>query len=147
MNTNVTRRRSALAVAIYELLNPIPYGFFVAALIFDIIYVYSTNVMWGKSASWLITLGLIFAIIPRLINLVQVWVGVSWPQLSAVKIHFWLNLIAIIAAIFNAFVHSRDAYAIAPQNVTLSVITVACLCVASVILSFRQRIIDGGYHE
>ncbi|WP_413734790.1 DUF2231 domain-containing protein [Sodalis sp. RH21] len=141
MNTTVTRRHSAIAVALYELLNPIPYGFFVAALVFDIIYVYSTNVMWQKSASWLIVLGLFFAVIPRLINLVQVWIGVAWPQLSAVKIHFWLNLVAIVAAIINSFVHSRDAYAVAPQNVTFSIITVACLGIATIILALRQRTI------
>lgn len=66
-------RGNSLAMVIYNLLNPVPYGFFIAGLIFDIIYLYSTNVMWGKCASWLIALGLIFAIIPRLINLAQVW--------------------------------------------------------------------------
>lgn len=91
--------------------------------------------MWGKSASWLIAFGLIFAIIPRLINLFQVWVGGRWPQLSAVKIHFWLNPVAIVAAILNSFVHSRDAYAIAPQNVIYSAITVGCLLVANIALS------------
>ena len=60
-------RGNSLAMVIYNLLNPVPYGFFIAGLIFDIIYLYSTNVMWGKCASWLIALGLIFAIIPRLI--------------------------------------------------------------------------------
>ena len=60
----------------------------------------------GKCASWLIALGLIFAIIPRLINLAQVWFYSSTP---GGKIDFWLNLIAIIAALVNCFVHSRDA--------------------------------------
>ncbi|HBT3061954.1 TPA: hypothetical protein MBE94_005218 [Klebsiella pneumoniae] len=135
MKTNAMQRRCSVAVVIYELLNPIPYGFFIAAFIFDIIYISSTNVMWEKSAAWLIALGLIFAIIPRLINLFQVWVGQPSPALSAVKINFWLNVVAIISAILNAFVHSRDAYAVAPQNVVYSVITVACLLVASLVLS------------
>ncbi|QKJ86851.1 hypothetical protein PMPD1_1901 [Paramixta manurensis] len=147
MNTNVLSRRGSLATVIYELLNPIPYGFFIAALVFDIIYVYSTNVMWEKSASWLITLGLISAIIPRLINLFQVWVGHAWPQLSAVKIAFWLNVVAIIAAIFNAFVHSRDAYAVAPQNLIYSVITVACLLIAALLMSCSQTYSTGDRHE
>lgn len=135
MRENSYPQKNRFAAVIYNLLNPIPYGLFIAALIFDIIYLYSTNVMWGKSASWLIAFGLIFAIIPRLINLFHVWVGGRWPQLSAVKIHFWLNLVAIVAAILNSFVHSRDAYAIAPQNVIYSAITVGCLLVANIALS------------
>ena len=38
MNARAELRRSAVANGIYGLLNPIPFGFFVAALIFDIIY-------------------------------------------------------------------------------------------------------------
>ena len=119
MRENSYPQKNRFAAVIYNLLNPIPYGLFIAAFIFDIIYLYSTNVMWGKSASWLIAFGLIFAIIPRLINLFQVW----------------LNLVAIVAAILNSFVHSRDAYAIAPQNVIYSAITVGCLLVANIALS------------
>ena len=99
--------------------------------------------MWTKSASWLIAFGLIIAIIPRLINPVQVWVGVSWPQTSPVKIHFWANLLAIVLAIFNAFVHSRDAYAVAPAGVILSTLVVALLCLANIQLALRLRSAEG----
>ena len=143
MNPNATRRHSALAVALYEFLNPIPLGFFTAAWIFDIIYLNSPHPMWTKSASWLIAFGLIIAIIPRLINLVQVWVGVSWPQTSPVNIHFWANLLAIVLAIFNAFVHSRDAYAVAPAGVILSTLVVALLCLANIQLALRLRSAEG----
>lgn len=143
MNPNATRRHSALAVALYEFLNPIPLGFFTAAWIFDIIYLNSPHPMWTKSASWLIAFGLIIAIIPRLINLVQVWVDVSWPQTSPVKIHFWANLLAIVLAIFNAFVHSRDAYAVAPAGVILSTLVVALLCLANIQLALRLRSAEG----
>ncbi|NIY46245.1 DUF2231 domain-containing protein [Cedecea colo] len=147
MRAHALHRRSKIASVIYELLDPIPYGFFIAALIFNIIYVYSTNVMWAKSASWLIALGLVFAIIPRLINLFWVWVGAAYPQLSAIKIHFWLNVIAVISATLNCFVHSRDAYAVAPQNLTWSIITVACLLIANVISSTGTGKSTGYNHE
>ena len=38
MSPSTEPRRSIIAVSIYGLLNPIPFGCFVAALIFDIIY-------------------------------------------------------------------------------------------------------------
>ena len=125
-------RRSIVADAVYGLLNPLPFGFFMAALIFDIIYARSANVLWGKSAAWLIALGLLFAVIPRLINLVQVWITARRFAMRADKFDFWLNLVAIIAAIFNAFVHSRDAYGVMPEGVWLSAITVALLAIGRV---------------
>lgn len=68
MTTQTTARPSAAAVAVYEWLNPLPYGFFTAALIFDIIYACTANIQWVNGASWLIAIGTVFAIIPRLIN-------------------------------------------------------------------------------
>ena len=51
MTTQTTARPSAVAVAVYEWLNPIPYGFFTAALIFDIIYACTANIQWVNGAS------------------------------------------------------------------------------------------------
>ncbi|CVE73567.1 MULTISPECIES: DUF2231 domain-containing protein [Serratia] len=139
MTTQTTARPSAAAVAVYEWLNPLPYGFFTAALIFDIIYACTANIQWVNGASWLIAIGLVFAIIPRLINLVQVWFGSGRLQGSPVKFHFWLNLIAIVLAIINAFVHSRDAYAVVPQGLVLSAIVVALLSLANILLAVGAR--------
>ncbi len=36
--------------AFYNVLNPVPFGFFVAALVFDATYFATAEVMWGKSA-------------------------------------------------------------------------------------------------
>lgn len=135
MTAPIQRPRSSLAHSIYQLLNPIPFGFFVAALIFDIVYFQTAEMMWSKSAAWLITIGLFFAIIPRLINLVQVWIPRGRVVLGAEKADFGLNFIGILAAILNAFIHSRDAYAVMPSGLILSVITVLCIALATVIAS------------
>ena len=132
MNFRAAPRRSVVANVVYGLLNPIPFGIFVAALIFDIIYARSANVLWVKSAAWLIAMGLLFAVIPRLINLVQVCVTARRFALSTEKLDFWLNVLAIIAAIFNAFVHSRDAYGAIPEGVWLSVITVTLMAIGRI---------------
>lgn len=110
--------------ALYSLLNPIPFGFFVAALIFDIVYKNTAEMLWAQAASWLITLGLIIAIIPRFINLFYVWFR-PIQHIRKIEITgFFLYGFGIVSGIFNAFVHSRDAYAIVPANVILSIITV-----------------------
>lgn len=130
---------SRVAIALYELLNPLPLGFFTAAWIFDILYLKSFQIMWTDAASWLIAIGLVLAIVPRLINLVQIWFTQRPLATAAVKIHFWLWLLAIVLAIFNAFVHSRDAYAVVPLGVILSTAVVALLLIANVQLALRTR--------
>lgn len=130
--------RSKFAGAIFDLFNPIPYGLFVGTLIFDITYAVTRNVFWGKGAAWLVTTALFFAIVPRLINLFHVWISSRHRTSRTEQIDFWLNLVAIIVAIFNAFVHSRDAYAMVPTNVVLSAITVALLSVGQFLSGFRE---------
>ena len=139
--------RSVVANAIYALLNPVAFGFFVAGLIFDITYANTAVVLWGKSAAWLITLGLLFAVIPRLINLVQVWITSRQFATRADRLDFWLNLVAIVAAIFNVFVHTRDAYEVVPTSVWLSLCTVLLLAIAHVVMAVRPTAIGSYVHD
>jgi uncharacterized membrane protein len=138
MSSSAAPSRSVVASAVYGLLNPIPFGFFVAALIFDLLYVRTAELLWGKGAAWLITFGLLFAVIPRLVNLSQVWIGPRRSALRGERIDFWLNLAAIVAAIFNAFVHSRDAYGVVPAGAWLSACTVILLCIAHVHVAVQR---------
>jgi uncharacterized membrane protein len=137
-------RRSIVAESIYGLLNPIPFGCFVAALIFDIIYSKTAVMLWDKCAAWLIVFGLLFAVVPRLVNLTQVWVTSRRTATRTDKLDFWLNLIAIVVAIVNAFVHSRDAYAVVPTGLWLSVCTVILLSIGNIVVAV-ERAARGGY--
>jgi len=138
MSSRVTPQRSVVANAVYGVLNSIPFGFFVAALVFDIIYVRTAVILWGKGAAWLIAIGLIFAIVPRLVNLMQVWITSRRSATMTDRLDFLLNLLAIVAAIFNAFVHSRDVYAMVPAGVWLSACTVILLAVAHLIIAVQH---------
>lgn len=143
MSYRAPPHRSPVANAIYGLLNPIPYGCFVAALVFDILYAATAVILWDQGAAWLIAIGLVFAIVPRIINLVQVWITSRNVALGVDKIDFWLNLVAIVLAVFNAFVHSRDAYAVVPANVWLSASTVLLLAIAHVLVAARYSTPEG----
>jgi uncharacterized membrane protein len=140
-------RRSVVANAIYGVLNPIPFGFFVAALIFDVIYAKTGEMLWMKGAAWLIAIGLVFAIIPRLVNLVQVWITSRRSTVAAERLDFWLNLLAIIVAVVNAFVHSRDAYSVIPAGVWLSALTVLLLAVAHIVIAVQPTASGSLIHE
>ncbi|MBW1212256.1 hypothetical protein KYI92_02610 [Pantoea allii] len=130
-----TSGRSAVAVTLYALLEPVPIGFFVAAWLFDIIYMKTYIILWSISASWLIAIGLVMAILPRVISLVYMFRGSTAPE----KTHFWLSLVAVLLAIANAFIHSRDAYAVVPTAAVLSTLVVILLLLANVQLALRQR--------
>lgn len=147
MSPHVEPRRSVVADGIYGLLNPIPFGFFLAALIFDIIYFRSGEILWVKGAAWLIVFGLLFAVVPRLVNLVQVWITSRRFTTRAGRIDFWLNLVAIVAAIFNAFVHSRDAYATMPAGVWLSACTVVLLSIGHILVAVQHSASVDHVHE
>ena len=147
MSPHAASRQSAVANATYGLLNPIPFGIFVAALIFDIIYARTAVMLWVNSAAWLLVIGLLFAVTPRLINLVQVWITSRRFATRVDRFDFWLNLVAIIAAIFNVFVHTRDAYAVVPANIWLSLCTVVLLSIANVIVAIQPSATEDHAHE
>lgn len=138
MHSPAPPRRSAVANAVFGVLDPIPFGCFTAALVFDIVYARSAQVMWTKAAAWLIVIGLLAAVVPRLVNLAQVWFTSRRGSTSADRVDFWLNLLAIVAAIFNAFVHSRDAYAVVPAGQWLSLLTVALIAIGRVVVALRD---------
>jgi uncharacterized membrane protein len=144
MNLRLKPHRSIVAESIYGLLNPIPFGCFVAALIFDIIYSETAVMLWDKGAAWLIVFGLLFAVVPRLVNLTQVWITSRRTATRTDKLDFWLNLLAILVAIVNAFVHSRDAYAVVPAGMWLSVCTVILLSIGNMVVAV-ERASRGGY--
>ncbi|HEX4481063.1 MAG TPA: hypothetical protein VH082_09655 [Rudaea sp.] len=138
MSTIVLRHGSVMAAAIFAVLDPIVYGFFAGALIFDAIYFETGEILWDHSAAWLITFGLFIAIIPRLINLVQVWITARAWATGTARLDFWLNLVAIVLAVFNALVHSRDAYASMPAGLWLSIVTVILLSISHAAAAVRD---------
>ncbi|HKT85705.1 MAG TPA: DUF2231 domain-containing protein, partial [Novosphingobium sp.] len=126
-------------------LDPIPFGFFVAALVFDILYVETFTILWVKAAAWLVSIGLLFAIVPQLINLGRTWF--TRGRTKGLAINFWLQVVAIVAAIFNAFVHSRDAYGSMPAGLWLSVVTVLALVIGRIVLAGDRVDYRGYRHE
>ncbi len=139
--------RSVIAEGIYGLLNPIPFGCFVAAMIFDVIYSKSAVMVWDKGAAWLIVFGLLFAVVPRLLNLTKVWITYRRSATRTDMVDFWVNLFAVVLAILNAFVHSRDAYASVPTGLWLSTCTVILLSIGHIAIAVQSTAPGNYEHE
>jgi len=135
MRAGQNASKFSIASAVFNLLDPIPFGFFVGALIFDFLYANTATILWMKSAAWLVSIGLVFAIVPQLINLYRVWFDRRRVRARGEAVNFWLNVVAIVAALVNAFVHSRDAYAVIPDALWLSVVTVAAMGIGRILLA------------
>jgi len=101
-----------------------------AALFTDYMYSCNSLMQWANFSAWLITGGLIFALIAVVFLLIDYAIGNAGPI-------SWLDFIlvgaAAILSIFNVLVHSRDAWtSVVPTGITLSLIVTLLLLVAGI---------------
>jgi uncharacterized membrane protein len=99
----------------------------IGALITDIFYSQTADMQWANFSVWLITAGLILALLAGLALLLDLALGhtgrVSWVHLVALAG-------AALLSLLNVFVHSRDAWtSVVPQGLELSVVVAVCLAI------------------
>ncbi|MGN6702283.1 MAG: DUF2231 domain-containing protein [Burkholderiaceae bacterium] len=123
--------RSTATIAghpIHPMLVPFPIACFVGALITDIVYWQTAQIIWSTFSAWLLVAGLVMGGFAALAGLIDFASNrairaqrPAWPHLIG-------NVIVWIIALVNAFVHSRDAWtSVVPTGLTLSAITVVIL--------------------
>jgi uncharacterized membrane protein len=116
---------------VYAALVQFPAVCFIGALLTDIAYFRSANYMWNDFSAWLVTVGCVMAGFAGIAGLI------TWLRLRHVRslplagVHVAVCLAALVVAIFNAFVHSRDAYATMPTGLILSAIVVVLMLLAT----------------
>jgi uncharacterized membrane protein len=124
--------RKPMAIAhtrtINQMLVPFPVAYFTAALVTDLAYWRTDEVMWERFSVWLIAGGLVMAALVAHAAIVDLAFGKQRPA--------WLRafgyLLAVLVSLVNVLVHSRDGYtAVVPTGLTLSAIVVAILFVAA----------------
>ena len=113
---------------IHPMLVPIPIACFVGALLTDIAYVVSAEIMWANFSAWLLVVGVIFGVLAAIAGLID-FLGnrlvraqsPAWPHLIG-------NAVALVLAVINTLIHTRDAWtSVWPTGLILSVITVLIL--------------------
>lgn len=101
---------------------------FLGALLSDIAYYNTYLIQWSNFASWLIAGGMVFcglALLFALVNLLRA------PQKSGRPLTcFVLLLITWGLGWVNSFEHAKDAWAVMPLGLALSVITTLMSCVS-----------------
>ena len=115
---------------IHAMLVPIPLVCFVATLVTDIAYCLTTRMLWADMSAWTLVAGLIVSVFAALAGLIDFFGDFRIRELRAAWIHAVGNATALILSIFNAFIHTRDAYtSVVPTGLILSALVVLILLV------------------
>ena len=102
---------------------------FLGGLLSDIAYYKTYQIQWSNFASWLIAGALVFsgfALLFALVNLLRAQRKSGRPA-----VYFLLLLAAWVLGLVNAFQHAKDAYAMMPAGLVLSVIVTLLAVVAT----------------
>lgn len=109
---------------------------FLGALLSDIAYSRTYHIQWSNFASWLLAGGLVFcgfALLFALIELVRADHKRGQPL-----IYFLVLLATWVLGFLNALDHAKDAWAIMPTSLILSVIITVLICVATALRLARR---------
>jgi len=110
------------------LLVPYPIACFVGALLTDVTYWRTAQMMWADFSAWLLTAGVLMGYIAAIVGLID-FLGnrfirakrPAWPHVIG-------NVIVLILATLNMLIHTRDAWtSVVPWGLGLSAIVVAML--------------------
>lgn len=102
---------------------------FLGAALSDYAYSSSYYIQWGTFASWLIAGGLVFA------GLALLWALIGLIRNNGRRglylVYFVLLLLIWILGFINALIHARDAWAMMPTGLILSIVVTVLACGAN----------------
>jgi uncharacterized membrane protein len=112
------------------LLASIPVVCFVATLITDVVYWQTMAMLWADMSDWLLLAGLVVSVVAVPVGIIDFFGDPRIRQLRGAWIVGIGNATALILAIFDALIHTRDAYtSVIPSGLTLSALVVFILLV------------------
>jgi uncharacterized membrane protein len=131
MNSENPRSTATLAGhPIHPMLVPFPIACFTLALVTDIIYWRTSHLMWAEFSAWLLLAGIVFGAIAALFGAIDLFSNREIRALRPAWPHAIGNVIVMILALVNNFVHAGDGWtSVVPWGLTLSVATVALMLV------------------
>ena len=114
------------------MLVPFPITCFIGALLTDLAYLASANIMWSNFSIWLITVGLVMGSLAALTGIIDYAGDRRVRTARPATPHMILNIGVFVIELFNAFVHSRDGWtSVVPTGLTLSVVSVMLLAASA----------------
>jgi uncharacterized membrane protein len=112
------------------MLVPIPIVCFVATLVTDIVYWQTAMMLWADMSAWLLTVGLVVTVFVASAGLIDFIGDRRIRALRPAWVHVLGNIAVLTLSIFNALIHTRDAYtSVVPSGLILSALVVLILMV------------------
>ena len=141
-DANLRLARKRRGRPLHKMLVSFSAAYFAGALVTDFVYWRMPDVLWERFSIWLIVAGLIMAGLATIAYVIDV-AGFRridrpvWPRVVGYAL-------AVLLALINAFVHSRDGYtAVVPTGLMLSgsiIVVLLLTALVSVALTKRPRI-------
>lgn len=117
-----------VAPPIHPTLAAVPATCFVGALLTDLAYWRSAEMMWADFSAWLISAGVVLGWLFLIVGLVEIAVRPSVRRREGIWLYAAGNLVVLVLATLNMLVHTRDAWtSVVPWGVILSVATLVAL--------------------
>ena len=107
------------------ILASFPIAFFSGALVTDVAYEQTANVMWADFSAWLLAVGIALAALAAVVGLIVLLINRRaargrpvWPLVIG-------SLLVLVLALFDNLIHSRDGWtSVVPMGLALSAVTV-----------------------
>ena len=120
--------------AVYPRLAPVPVACFVGALLTDIAYAKSADIMWSNFSAWLLAAGLLVACLAAAAGVVDLIGDRRVRAQRRVWVYAAGTALVLVLALFDNLVHTHDGWtSVVPTGLTLTAVIVAVLAVTTVL--------------
>jgi uncharacterized membrane protein len=130
---NFPHPQSTAAIAghpIHTMLVPFPIVCFTLALLTDIIYWQTSDLMWAEFSAWLLLAGVALGVLAAIFGAVDFLASSEVREQRPAWPHAIGNVIVLVLAFFNNLVHAHDGWTgVVPWGLTLSALTVLVMFV------------------
>ena len=117
---------------LHVILSAYPIACFTGAFLTDLAYAATYEMQWANFSAWLIVVGLMMGVLAGVAGLVEAVLTRKSPRRRLGWRHGLGNLLVLALSLWNAFVHSRDAYtSVMPLGITLSAIVAVLVVLTS----------------
>ena len=129
MTSNVVRSTVVIdRYPIHPMIACFAIACFVGTLLTDFAYWLTANVMWAKFSTWLVSAGVILALLTVIAGAVDILANRIVRRSGSIWLYVIGNVVILILAILNMLVHTRDAWtSVVPWGLVLSAITVVLI--------------------
>jgi uncharacterized membrane protein len=119
---------------ILALLASVPVVCFSGALLTDIAYSQTSDMQWANFSAWLLAFGMVFAVLAVIAWALDFRGRRARRQQTRAWPYGVANVVVLVLALINNFVHSRDAWtSVVPTGLVLSALTVLAMIVTALL--------------